>query len=133
MHQRWHRTLTCLCLLLLSTATAFAQAPQSAAPAAAPAPQDAQIGPPPSPFQTLYSFGTRPDGSDGAFPRGPLVMDAEGNLYGATRNGGEPSWVGVIFQLKPNHDRTAWTQKVLYSFCSQPNCADGRYPNGGLA
>jgi hypothetical protein len=25
-----------------------------------------------------------------------------------------------------------WTEKVLYSFCSQPNCADGVYPISGL-
>src|SRR5271155_2931779 len=51
------------------------------------------------------------------------------HLYGATRYGGangganERYGAGTVFELTPNAARTAWTQKVLYSFCAEGgNC-----------
>src|SRR3954470_10465845 len=41
--------------------------------------------------RVLYSFA---GGSDGAFPEAGLVMDAQGNLYGTTENGGSAEWGG---------------------------------------
>jgi uncharacterized repeat protein (TIGR03803 family) len=53
-------------------------------------------------------------------------MDGEGNLYGTTGYGGSYG-NGTVFKLTPAS--TGWTETVLYSFCSQTNCADGLEPN----
>jgi uncharacterized repeat protein (TIGR03803 family) len=65
---------------------------------------------------------------DGAAPKGALVMDARGNLYGATPGGGTgvgPS--GTVFKLDAGSNET-----VLHSFCSEGGCADGGGPVAGL-
>jgi uncharacterized repeat protein (TIGR03803 family) len=82
----------------------------------------------PPPVETvLYSFK---GGSDGSNPNGGLISDKEGALYGTTSNGGGS---GTVFKLTPpGKGRNAWTKTVLYSFCSLPNCSDGRLP-GELA
>ena len=72
----------------------------------------------------LYSFKSSPDG---AFPVSGLTWDSQGNLYGITYGGG--NGVGTVYQLSPN-SLGGWNESVLYSSCSQPNCADGSYPNG---
>jgi uncharacterized repeat protein (TIGR03803 family) len=77
----------------------------------------------------LYSFCALADCVDGANPRAALILDKDGNLYGVTQNGGtgaEDS--GTVFKLTPTGAET-----VLYSFCSEANCADGQWPYGGLA
>jgi uncharacterized repeat protein (TIGR03803 family) len=55
----------------------------------------------------------------------PLIQANDGNIYGAAsfapNNGGS----GMVFKLTPGG-----TFSTLYSFCSQPNCADGQYPPG---
>jgi uncharacterized repeat protein (TIGR03803 family) len=62
-------------------------------------------------------------------------MDAAGNLYGTTHFGGGDSTGGTVFELTPPAEgRTAWTHKVLHSFCAQgPSyCGDGVQPQAGL-
>ena len=40
---------------------------------------------------------------------------------------------GTVFKLTPPaKGQTAWTETVLYSFCSQPSCSDGVNPYAGL-
>jgi len=75
---------------------------------------------------TLYHFCPAQDPCpDGAVPV-RIIMDATGkNIYGVTDAGGA-SDDGVFFQLSAKHN--AWTETVLYSFCSQANCADGAEP-----
>jgi uncharacterized repeat protein (TIGR03803 family) len=79
----------------------------------------------------LYSFCADTNCSDGKLPRGSLKMDSAGNLYGVTALGGAHG-LGMVFELKPNPTRTAWREKVLYSFCADSNCSDGASPNGPL-
>jgi uncharacterized repeat protein (TIGR03803 family) len=84
----------------------------------------------------LYSFCSKPNCTDGD-PydiNGSLIMDAEGNLYGTTDNGGNAEDGGVAFELTPNAARTKWVETVLYSFCSQggSSCTDGKGPYAGL-
>jgi uncharacterized repeat protein (TIGR03803 family) len=74
----------------------------------------------------IYSFSA---GADGGYPLANVIFDGMGNLYGTADNGGANGY-GVVFELSPVGSN--WTEKVLYSFCSQPNCADGVYPISGL-
>src|ERR1022692_897031 len=71
---------------------------------------------------TLFSF----DGTDGAVPQAGLVQATNGDLYGTTYGGGTNS-AGTIFKITPGGTLT-----MVYSFCSQTNCADGAYPEAGL-
>ncbi len=76
---------------------------------------------------TLYSFcaqgGPCPDG---AYPVAGLVQATDGNFYGPANSGGAHGF-GEVFRITP-----AGTLTTLYSFCSQPNCADGAAPDGPL-
>jgi uncharacterized repeat protein (TIGR03803 family) len=60
----------------------------------------------------LYSFNN--NGTDGSNPRGGLIFDAAGNLYGTTVGGGTDG-AGTVFELTPMLGG-GWTEKVLYSF-----------------
>jgi len=79
---------------------------------------------------TLYSFcPAYPNPcTDGVDPYGALVQGRDGNFYGTTSSGGTGADdAGTVFKITPSGTLT-----TLYSFCSQPNCADGRYPSGGV-
>jgi uncharacterized repeat protein (TIGR03803 family) len=71
--------------------------------------------------QILHSFGGP---GDGAQPYGPLVIDAQGNLYGTTSAGGSTTW-GIVFELS-HQPSGAWTENLLYTFAS------GGSPEAGL-
>jgi uncharacterized repeat protein (TIGR03803 family) len=77
----------------------------------------------------LYSFT---GGSDGGGPDSVLLLDSQGNLYGATADGGNSAvcggGCGTVFELSPGN---GWTETALYSFCSLEGCADGEKPVGG--
>jgi uncharacterized repeat protein (TIGR03803 family) len=65
---------------------------------------------------------------DGSLPYAGLVMDNQGNLYGTTALGPYPnSTSGTVYKVAANGN-----ESVLYTFCSQPNCADGQLPYAGL-
>ena len=54
-------------------------------------------------YTSLYDFG---GGPDGAYPTGALLMDASGNLYGTTNQGGNLKQgcdygCGVVFEITP--------------------------------
>src|SRR5580704_16742903 len=83
----------------------------------------------------LYNFCSKSNCSDGRAPNTSLIMDGAGNLYGTAAGGnstGGLGGAGVAFELTANQARTAWTETVLYNFCSQNNCSDGTSPVGGL-
>lgn len=81
---------------------------------------------------TLYSFCTikttrPPNCTDGLRPSG-LIQGTDGNFYGTTESGGpvfgrKLGGGGTIFRITPSGTFT-----TLYTFCSQPNCADGASP-----
>jgi uncharacterized repeat protein (TIGR03803 family) len=73
----------------------------------------------------LYSFS----GQDGQEPYAGVVVDRFGNLYGATRMGGE-SASGVVFEVSPpSSPGGAWSERSLYEFSGQ---GDGGDPLGTL-
>ena len=76
-------------------------------------------------LSTVYSFQGSP--TDGANPFAALVQDpTNGNFYGTTYFGGA-NGAGTVFQITAEG-----VERVLYSFCSEPNCADGGQPYAGL-
>jgi len=77
---------------------------------------------------TLYSFCRLTGCSDGAYPRGGLVFDQAGNLYGVTTYGGGATNNGALFKIAPNR-----AYSILRRFCALSLCPDGARPNGGLA
>jgi uncharacterized repeat protein (TIGR03803 family) len=70
----------------------------------------------------LYSFNN--SGGDGTHPRASLVMDAAGNLYGTTYDGGDFT-CGTVFKLN-----TSGTETALHSFTN--SSGDGGNPSAGL-
>lgn len=78
----------------------------------------------------LYTFT---GGADGDHPLGGLVLDAQGNLYGATEYGGSGSGCGgekcgIVFKLTPSSG--TWSQTVIYNFTG--GATDGANPGAGL-
>jgi|HubBroStandDraft_6_1064221.scaffolds.fasta_scaffold250370_2 hypothetical protein len=74
-------------------------------------------------YRALYSFGTNGP-NDGNGSMGKLLRDSQGNLYGTTSAGGSFAG-GTVFELTQSQGG-AWTEAILYNFCSQPDCSDGR-------
>jgi len=75
---------------------------------------------------TLWSFGRLAKNGrtplDGLYPNGGLILDAQGNLYGTTQNGGKDE-NGVVFEVSPSG-----TETLLYRFAK----ASGFSPFAGL-
>jgi uncharacterized repeat protein (TIGR03803 family) len=74
----------------------------------------------------LYSFCSQTNCADGAAPYAELALGSDGNFYGTTSQEGAGSG-GTVFKVTPEGALT-----TLYSFCSQPNCADGSSPAAGV-
>ncbi len=72
---------------------------------------------------TLVSF----NGSDGASPRGSLIADASGDLFGTTELGGA-NGDGTVFEIAKTAAGYASTPTTLVSF----DGADGAHPTAGL-
>src|SRR5580700_3288964 len=90
----------------------------------------AAIALPAQTFTTLWNFETI--GAYGANPYNvSLVQGLDGNFYGTTFYGGTDVYDGgaggTVFKITPDGTLT-----TVYSFCAQPNCADGQGPFAGL-
>jgi uncharacterized repeat protein (TIGR03803 family) len=80
---------------------------------------------------TFYNFCWNYGCLDGSNPKAALVQATNGDLYGTTTYGGANSCLlngrnygcGTVFKITPSGTLT-----TLYSFCSQSNCTDGKYP-----
>jgi uncharacterized repeat protein (TIGR03803 family) len=73
----------------------------------------------------VYSFT---GDEDGEYPATELVVDAAGNLYGTTVEGGDFN-AGTVFRLSPD-GAGGWTKTVLHHF---NGFSDGLNPYGGVA
>lgn len=73
--------------------------------------------------RVLYQFA---GGTDAFFPAGDLGFGSDGNLYGATTQGGSFG-PGTVFKLVPSVGN--WTESILYNFTGQ---ADGGNPYAGV-
>jgi uncharacterized repeat protein (TIGR03803 family) len=68
-------------------------------------------------------------GTQGVGPRGAVVLDPKGNIYGAAQGGGKTG-DGLIYRLTPpTAGLTAWAFRVLYAFEGIP---DGLGPFAAL-
>ncbi|HMK89968.1 MAG TPA: choice-of-anchor tandem repeat GloVer-containing protein, partial [Methylocystis sp.] len=77
--------------------------------------------------KTLYNF--QGGANDGSAPLANLIIDTEGNLYGATSAGGAAG-EGVVFELSPPKSAGGeWTETVLYAF--KGGASDGSTPTAG--
>jgi uncharacterized repeat protein (TIGR03803 family) len=78
-------------------------------------------------YHMLHAFEL--GNGDGIFPSfsSGLVLDAAGNLYGTTWQGGAIG-DGCVFEVSPHSDGS-WSESVIYSFAGSP---DGNGPQAGL-
>ena len=73
-------------------------------------------------FTTLASFNS----TNGSAPGQVLIQGLDGDFYGTAEYGGANGG-GTIFKITATGKLT-----TIYSFCSQLNCADGKFPLGSL-
>jgi uncharacterized repeat protein (TIGR03803 family) len=82
---------------------------------------------------TLYNFCSQENCTDGHEPIAGVVQGSDGNFYGTTYMGGNGNGNdnqgsnGTVYVVTPSGEET-----VLYNFCSQANCTDGRSPYAGV-
>jgi uncharacterized repeat protein (TIGR03803 family) len=75
----------------------------------------------------VYSFqGPPADGGNQGYLSTPLLLGADGSLYGTTPSGGTNN-AGTVFNLTPSG--SGWTESLLYNFTG---AADGKAPVQGL-
>jgi hypothetical protein len=80
-------------------------------------------------FKTIYQFCQVKKCHDGGAPTGPLLVDRQGNLYGAT-TAVSPRQEGMIFELVRGNGN--WKYHILHRFCADDACKDDCGPRGGL-
>ncbi len=75
-------------------------------------------------LSVVYNFYSQV--TDGISPEGGLFLASDSDFYGTTIFGGTSN-AGVAYKIAPDGQMT-----TLYSFCTQPNCADGSESYSGL-
>lgn len=84
-------------------------------------------------YTVMHNFCSEANCADGEIAYAGMIQDDSGNLYGTTIYGGahhidpNANGGGTIFKVD-----SAGNYTVLYSFCSQANCADGYLPYTGV-
>lgn len=78
-------------------------------------------------YTALHEF--QQAAGDGSSPQRGLLIDAAGNLFGVTNQGGAYGY-GTVFRLSKNLSGI-WTEQILHSF--NHDGTDGTAPNGPLA
>ena len=73
--------------------------------------------------KTLHDFAVK--GNDGSSVYSSLTLDAAGNLYGTTVDGGQFN-EGIVFELSPT-PTGQWKETILYSF--KGGSSDGANPH----
>jgi uncharacterized repeat protein (TIGR03803 family) len=69
---------------------------------------------------------------DGANPDDGVVLDAAGDLYGTTINGGCSDYgCGTVYELVMHSDGQR-SRKILLNLCTAVGCPGGNNPRGGL-
>jgi hypothetical protein len=90
---------------------------------------------------------SQPNCADGSGPENDsLVVSDDWRIYGTAFEGGLnkagclnlvglTNGCSVVFELSPNADKTAWTERVVYAFCQKggANCTDGGIVNLSVA
>ncbi|MGA9017839.1 MAG: choice-of-anchor tandem repeat GloVer-containing protein [Candidatus Cybelea sp.] len=99
--------------------TGIAPAPPPTRAESAASRQQASVG-------TIEVLWTFTNGSDGADPRGGVIADAGGNLYGGASAGAHDDFDGTVFELTPS--ATGYHERTLVRFKGP----DGDSPSGGL-
>ncbi len=75
----------------------------------------------------LHQFSTNVE--NGIFPDSSVVLDAQGNIYGTTSEGGTND-AGVVFELvRPAQKGGKWKEQILHRFTGGN---DGGTPHGTL-
>ncbi|MEI9931556.1 MAG: choice-of-anchor tandem repeat GloVer-containing protein [Rhizomicrobium sp.] len=91
-------------------------------------------------FKALYNFGS--EQGDGSGPTGGLtyvgaatgaLYDGVSTLFGTTQVGGNAMNAGTVFALSQGSGEKSWSESVLFAFCSQDQCIDGKTPAGVVA
>ncbi|MGH6890416.1 MAG: choice-of-anchor tandem repeat GloVer-containing protein [Rhizomicrobium sp.] len=81
-------------------------------------------------FQTIYTFCSAANCTDGGLPRASVIVDPSGALFGTTDYDGADN-AGTIYRLAMTNG--AWDFSLLYTFCSAAGCSDGNAPFARLA
>ena len=78
--------------------------------------------------QVLHTFCREKHCGNGDTPIAGLTMNAAGELFGTTIESNCIGEIcpGVVFELTPQGRKSPYS--ALYSFCIQPDCADGQEP-----
>src|SRR5215470_917742 len=77
-------------------------------------------------FSVLYTYGSHAGDPVDPINSTAIAQGRDGNLYSTAFQGGA-NGNGAAFKITP-----VGTLTVLYNFCSQAACADGKGPYGGL-
>jgi hypothetical protein len=72
----------------------------------------------------VHDFGSEVDGCNSDALASRLILDSQGNLYGAIQTGGA-SKDGVVYELSPPTGSGMWKETILYTFTGG---SDGLYP-----